>query len=62
MATYYSGDMISETDEGKNYMISEEELSKKELANNFDIMLKVFGENNYSEMLYSEENKDWILY
>ena len=25
-------------------------------------MLKVFEENNYSEMLYSEENKDWILY
>ena len=54
--------MISETDEGKKYWISEEELSRKELANNFDIMLKVFEENNYSEMLYSEENKDWILY
>lgn len=61
-ATSFSGNLISETDEGKNYWISEEELSKKELANNFDIMLKVFGENNYSEMLYSEENKDWILY
>ena len=60
--TSFSGNLILETDEGKNYWISEEELSKKELANNFDIMLKVFEKNDYSEMIYSEEKKNWVLY
>ena len=60
--TSFSGNLILETDEGKNYWISEEELSQKELANNFDIMLKVFEENDHSEMIYSEEKKDWVLY
>ena len=60
--TSFSGNLILETDEGKNYWISEEELSQKELANNFDIMLKVFEKNDYSEMIYSEEKKNWVLY
>lgn len=60
--TTFTGDLILETEEGKNYWISEEELSKKELANNFDIVLKVFKENNYSEMIYNEKIKDWDLF
>ena len=39
----------------KKYQISEEELSEKELTNNFDIVLQVFEENNYLEMIYNEK-------
>lgn len=58
----FTGNLISETEEGKNYWISEEELLKKELANNFDIMLKVFTKNNFSEMIYNSQTKDWDLF
>lgn len=60
--TTFTGSLILETDEGKNYWISEEELSGKELANNFDIVLQVFEENNYSEMIYNEKIKEWNLF
>lgn len=58
----FTGNLISETEEGKNYWISEEELLKKELADNFDIMLKVFTKNNFSEMIYNNKTKDWDLF
>ncbi len=58
----FTGDLILETEEGKNYWITEEELSQKDLANNFDIMLQIFKENNYSEMIYNSNNKDWDLF
>lgn len=58
----FAGNLISETEEGKNYWISEEELLKKELADNFDIMLKVFTKNNFSEMIYNNKTKDWNLF
>lgn len=58
----FAGNLISETEEGKNYWITEEELLKKELADNFDIMLKVFTKNNFSEMIYNNKTKDWNLF
>ena len=58
----FAGNLISETEEGKNYWISEEELLKKELADNFNIMLKVFTKNNFSEMIYNNKTKDWNLF
>lgn len=58
----FDGELILETEEGKNYWITEEELSQKELANNFDIVLKVFKENNFSEMIYNEKTNDWDLF
>lgn len=58
----FAGNLISETEEGKNYWIFEEELLKKELADNFDIMLKVFTKNNFSEMIYNNKTKDWNLF
>lgn len=58
----FTGNLILETEEGKNYWISEEELLKKELADNFDIMLKIFTRNNFSEMIYNNKTKDWDLF
>lgn len=60
--TTFTGNLILETEEGKNCWISEDELSRKELANNFDIVLKVFKDNKYSEMIYNEKIKDWDLF
>lgn len=58
----FTGNLILETEEGKNYWISEEELLKKKLTDNFDIMLKVFTKNNFSEMIYNNKTKDWDLF
>ena len=55
------GDLITDMDEGQNFWISENELLKSEIANNFDIMLKIYNDS-YSEMIYDEEIADWNLY
>lgn len=60
--TTFTGNLISETDEGKNCWISEEELPKMELANNFNIVLKVFQNDDCSEMIYNEITDDWDLF
>ena len=45
----YSGDIISETSEGKIYWIDEDELKKAKLADDFDKLLKVFKNEEINE-------------
>lgn len=59
--TSFMGDLITDMDEGQNFWTSENELLKSEIANNFDIMLKIYNDS-YSEMIYDEEIADWNLY
>ena len=55
----YSGDIISETSEGKIYWIDEDELKNTKLADDFDKLLKVFKNEEINEMVYEEnENQD----
>lgn len=58
----FSGTLINEMEEGKNYWADENELLKLELADNFDKVLKIYNENNLSEMMYNENTVDkWDL-
>lgn len=57
----FKGNLILETDEGKNYWIEKDKLTKEQLANNFDIMLKVFDKDSYTEMIYNNEKDNWDL-
>ena len=62
----YSGDLISETEEGKVYWIEEDELKSKKLADDFDKLLEVFNKTDISEMVYednenSNESLRWNL-
>ena len=55
----YSGDIISETSEGKIYWIDEDELKNTKLADDFDKLLEVFKNEEINEMVYEEnENQD----
>ena len=62
----FEGELINETSEGKVYWIEETELKNKNLANDFDILLKVFNNEEINEMIYvdnknSNENLRWDL-
>lgn len=57
----FKGNLILETDEGKNYWVEKDKLTKEQLANNFDIMLKVFDKDYYTEMIYNNEKDNWDL-
>lgn len=57
----FKGNLILETDEGKNYWVEKDKLTKEQLANNFDIMLKVFNKDYYTEMIYNNEKDNWDL-
>lgn len=48
----YKGELIPETDEGKVYQVTYEELSKMNLANDFDKLLEVFDNRNINEFVY----------
>lgn len=50
----YSGELISETKEGKVYWVYEEELLNKKLANDFDKLLEVFNREDFNEMVYED--------
>lgn len=55
----YSGDIISETSEGKVYWIDEDKLQNTKLADDFDKLLEVFKNEEINEMVYEEnENQD----
>lgn len=55
----YSGDIISETSEGKIYWIDENELKNTKLADDFDKLLEVLKKEEINEMVYEEnENQD----
>ena len=53
----YKGELIPETDEGKVYWVTYEELSKMNLANDFDKLLEVFDNRNINELVYID-NRD----
>ncbi len=62
----FEGELINETSEGKVYWIEETELKNKNLANDFDILLKIFNNEEINEMIYvdnknSNENLRWEL-
>ncbi len=62
----FSGELTEETDEGKNYWIEESKLKEMKLADDFDILLKVFSKTNINEMMYVDnksenENNRWDL-
>lgn len=57
----FKGNLILETDEGKNYWVEKDKLTKEQLANNFDIMLKVFDKDSYTEMIYNDKKDTWDL-
>lgn len=62
----YSGEIISETAEGKVYWLDEEELKTAKLADDFDKLLKVFKNEQINEMVYKDnenldENLRWDL-
>lgn len=57
----FKGNLILETDEGKNYWVEKDKLTKEQLANNFDIMLKVFDKDYYTEMIYNDKKDTWDL-
>lgn len=62
----YSGNIISETSEGKVYWLSENDLKNKQMAVDFDKLLTVFDKNEINEMVYednenSDENLRWDL-
>lgn len=63
----FEGVIIDETYEGKNYWITEEELKQEKLADDFDKVLKIYNNDNLSEMFYYDnknenENIRWDLY
>jgi len=62
----YEGVLIEETNEVKNYWIKEEELTKTNLAEDFEQVLKIYDEDNFSEMFYkdnksNDESTRWEL-
>lgn len=63
----FEGVLIDETYEGKNYWVTEEELKQEKLADDFDKVLKIYNNDNLSEMFYYDnknenENIRWDLY
>lgn len=63
----FEGNLIDETYEGKNYWITEEDLKQEKLADDFDKVLKIYNNDNLSEMFYDDnknedENIRWDLY
>ncbi len=55
----FSGELIS-NNEGKNFWINRDDLSKYNLANNFKIMLEVFEREDISEHYHSKMFDDSI--
>ena len=54
----YRGNLKVKTDEGRVYWISQEELKKEDMANDFDKLLAVFDDNNLNEMIYIDTKTD----
>ena len=54
----YEGTLKEETDEGRVYWISQDELKKEDMANDFDKLLAVFDDNNLNEMIYIDTKTD----
>ena len=62
----YIGNLIPETNEGKVYWVTYEELKKMNTASDFDKLLEVFDKDDINEFVYidnksSDENLRWNL-
>lgn len=58
----FSGNLIEETDEGKVFWTSLEEMRKMKLSPNFKEYLPLFLEDKYKEGFFLWENKDpWVI-
>lgn len=62
----FEGELLEETSEGKVYWIIEDEISKKECADDFEKLLPIFNDSSLNEMIYednldTDENKRWNL-
>ncbi len=57
----FSGNLTTNSEEGENSWIFEKNLKKEDLADNFDVILKLYNDNNKSEMIYDEFIKNWVL-
>ena len=51
---------IKSSDEGEIFWLTLDELSKRKLANGMDEMLRVFLDDDISEMCYHKENGQWV--
>lgn len=62
----YEGKLISETNEGKIYWVTYDELFKMKIASDFDKLIEVFDKENINEFIYVDnknldENLRWDL-
>lgn len=55
----FSGELLS-SDEGKMEWVKRSEIAKIETVSDFELMLRVFNEDNLSEFQYVIENGEWI--
>ncbi len=55
----FSGELIS-SDEGKMEWVKRSEIAKIETVSDFELMLRVFDEDSFSEFQYVIENGEWI--
>lgn len=63
----FKGNLLSETYEGKVYWVSEDELRKMRLAEDFDKLLDIYNNEYLNEMVYidnenDDENTRWAMY
>ena len=58
----FSGELLSETSEGKVYWMEEEKLKDEKMADDFDKLLDVFNNDDINEMVYIDNgNNRWDL-
>ena len=62
--TDFSGELLSETEEGKVFWISPEEIKKHHFSNNFEKYLPMFLENKYNEGFgfWNDDGPNEIVY
>ncbi len=56
----YKGELKA-SDEGEVFWIHKNELKDYQLANDFEIMYKVFDSNEISEFFYDQSGENWSV-
>jgi len=57
----FTGKLLDETKEGKNYWINEESIKDLKIADDFDILLNIFNDKKLNEMIYIENKGNWNI-
>jgi len=57
----YSGNLLDETGEGKNYWVEESKIKDLKFADDFDTLLNVFNNDKLNEMIYIENDGNWSV-